>query len=149
MERAASLPPQDDPNKHPVLGGTHHHRSDRTSGRRCYQGEKLRYVLAVDVEFYRSHCRYVLPSITQDQSFATSILTTTQPANIIACVGSFRQLFVKQDKNRASAYPVRFHTEYPSLDAKPGFQRVRTRSEGSSDLHLNSYDSHRELAPVV
>lgn len=70
-------------------------------------------------------------------------------ANIIACVGSFRQLFVKQDKNRASAYPVRFHTEYPSLDAKPGFQRVRTRSEGSSDLHLNSYDSHRELAPVV
>ncbi|GAB1210172.1 hypothetical protein APSETT445_008962 [Aspergillus pseudonomiae] len=84
-----------------------------------------------------------------DHDYTKRILTKTQPANIIACVGSFRQLFVKQDKNRASAYPGRFHAEYPSVDAKPGFQRVRTRSQGSSDLHLNSYDSHRELTPVV
>ena len=59
MERPTSHPPQDDSDEYPLVGGAHHHRRDRASCRRCHKGEELRHVLAVDVEFYRSHRRYV------------------------------------------------------------------------------------------
>ncbi|PYH98112.1 hypothetical protein BO71DRAFT_345700 [Aspergillus ellipticus CBS 707.79] len=53
-------------------------------------------------------------------------------ANIVACMASFRQLFVKQDQKRSQMYP-----SYLSPQSKQGtFARVRSPSKGSEDLEM-------------
>ncbi|PWY87405.1 hypothetical protein BO70DRAFT_421019 [Aspergillus heteromorphus CBS 117.55] len=68
-------------------------------------------------------------------------------ANIVACVASFRQLFMKHDQKRSQPYP-----SYPPStprDARRskqgGVERTWTPSQDSSDLEMCRYGSHRGL----
>ncbi|PYI23593.1 hypothetical protein BO86DRAFT_440362 [Aspergillus japonicus CBS 114.51] len=70
-------------------------------------------------------------------------------ANIVACMASFRQLFMKQDQHsRGASYPA--YPQSTPTGKRPGFHRVRTpSSRGSSDVQLHQYDSGRALTETA
>ncbi|KAL4744324.1 hypothetical protein BDW72DRAFT_199705 [Aspergillus terricola var. indicus] len=80
-------------------------------------------------------------------------------ANIVACIASFRQLFVQQGKARWGSRPVPSSRHLPPstgseerlpyYKVKPWFQLITSQSEHGSDLRLHSFDCFRDMAPTV